>query len=278
MKKLVLTLALAVFAFAANAQFIISANIGGSISNGSAFTDTRVSGGLEYHDTMTVKLMGTSSLNAGLKLGYKFGKIQVGVAGSFNQTSYTNQPLDHSFLPILEDHMPNATTTGYMNSKVSSIIVAPYFRYDIIQAGDISLFAEIDLLYSKTNFPQYTATIFDTVPLSGYSHHTDTNFVLPNSSTTLGARIIPGLSWQLSKNCGIDLYLDFLSLAYTKSSNIVNTVDYDLTFTGTTLNSGYTITTTEIKETYIGGAFNGSPALTKIGANNWVRVGFNFTF
>ena len=39
MKRIFLTLALAVFAFSANAQFIISANIGGS-------TNVSVSGGL----------------------------------------------------------------------------------------------------------------------------------------------------------------------------------------------------------------------------------------
>lgn len=282
MKKIVLTLALAIFAFAANAQLIISANIGGSSTSGSTFTQTKVTGGLEYTASDIVPLEKYNTITAGLKIGYQFGRCQAGISGAYTQTTGYNLPLDGTIVPILENaNIPGMfiTTTGSMMQKNPAITISPYFRYDIIKAGDVALFAEIDILYSKTLTPTCWAHIYDSSATSMFTHDTSAYFPHPMSTTTIGASIVPGLSWQLSKHCGIDLYLDFLAFAYQQATTIRTDMEYSFHFLGgSQLITEYTEIVTTTKEQQIGAAITGTPLLTSLGANNWVRVGFNFSF
>ena len=103
---------------------------------------------------------------------------------------------------------------------------------------------------------------------------------MPRTATTLGARILPGLTWQLNKNCGFELYLDFLSLAYTqtKSSRVDLKYSFDVSGMGELQGVHYTATTTTTKTTDIKGGVTGTPLLTEQGINNWVRAGFYLTF
>ena len=82
MKRIFLTLALAVFAFSANAQFIISANIGGSKFSGDTTIHTQVSVATNSETDTTIYPVAKTNLTAGLKLGYKFGNFNVGIDGS----------------------------------------------------------------------------------------------------------------------------------------------------------------------------------------------------
>jgi hypothetical protein len=105
------------------------------------------------------------------------------------------------------------------------------------------------------------------------------NAMIPRSSTSYGVRITPGLSWQLTKHCGIDLYLDFLSLAYSHAKTLNTKLDYNFRVSGSgSVTYDYTATTTTSTTTQWGGGLTGTPLLTEQGVNNWVRVGFNFTF
>lgn len=278
MKKIVLTLALAIFAFAANAQLVISANIGGAMTSGTTFSQTKVTGGLEYTRSNDIAMPKSTTLTGGIKIGYQFGKCQAGVAGSFTQVSGENLPLDPTIVPIIQNVVEGMITTGSMTSKASSFCVAPYFRYDIIKAGDVSLFAELNLLYAKSMSPTCTAHVHDSSILMPFIHDTVGTFPHPMDVTTMGASIVPGLSWQLSTHCGIDLYLDFLAFAYSQATTVRTDFDWSFRFVGTTLISEYTEVTTTTKEQNFGASITGTPLLTNVGANNWVRVGFNFTF
>ena len=170
-----------------------------------------------------------------------------------------NQTLDPTIIPIVGVYngvnygIASVLTTGGMSTKGSSFMVAPYFRYDIIQAGDVSIFA-------------FNLTL-------------DSTFARPLVTTSYGINVVPGLSWQLSNHFGIDLYLDFLSLAYsnTKTVRMDNEYQYRL-INGVQLETNVITNIVTTEDTQLGGGLTGTPLLTELGRNNWVRVGFNFTF
>ncbi|MBR3436061.1 MAG: hypothetical protein IKG88_09305 [Bacteroidales bacterium] len=281
MKKIALTLALIAFAFAANAQLTISANIGGNMTSGTVVTNTHITVVTDSSVTRTDTMENRMDLTFGMKIGYKFGKAQVGVAGSYGMYTIKNQPLDLTLVPVVSTHMPGWAYTGKMSTKGSSFMVAPYFRYDVLTAGDVALFVELDLFYSKVMNPKMSAEVRNWNIAMPAIAMTDTcnNRVVPRSTTSMGARVLPGLSWQLSNHCGIDLYLDFLSLAYYTSTNVFTTMDYGFHISpDQQVTYDVTATETITKTTEYGGGLTGTPLLTDIGVNNWVRVGFNLTF
>ena len=136
MKKIALTLALIAFAFAANAQLTISANIGGNMTSGTVVTNTHITVVTDSSVTRTDTMENRMDLTFGMKIGYKFGKAQVGVAGSYGMYTIKNQPLDLTLVPVVSTQMPGWAYSGKMSTKGSSFMVAPYFRYDVLTAGD----------------------------------------------------------------------------------------------------------------------------------------------
>lgn len=286
MKRILLTLALAVLTLSANAQFFISANVGGNKFSGTTHTHTQISvvADIEY-DTVSF-LESTTSLTGGLKAGYKFGKAQIGVAGSYSMYNSIHQPLDPTLVPIIGNIMPNWVSSGEMSSHGASFTVSPYFRYDILTAGDVALFVELHLFYSQMMNPTIdSVSVNNHMEMNGapvitsYFTWDTASAVVPRNSTSYGVRVTPGLSWQLTNHCGIDLYLDFLSLAYTKINRTDTRLDYNFKVSGAgTVTYDYTATTINTSSTEWGGGLMGTPLLTEQGVNNWVRVGFNFTF
>jgi hypothetical protein len=173
-----------------------------------------------------------------------------------------------------------------MSSHGASFTVSPYFRYDILTAGDVALFVELHLFYSQMMNPTIdSVSVNNHMEMNGapvitsYFTWDTASAVVPRNSTSYGVRVTPGLSWQLTNHCGIDLYLDFLSLAYTKINRTDTRLDYNFKVSGAgTVTYDYTATTINSSSTEWGGGLMGTPLLTEQGVNNWVRVGFNFTF
>lgn len=284
MKKILLSFALVAFAFSANAQFIVSANIGGSMFSGDTNIHTQISVVSNEESSTTVYPVTTGTFTAGLKLGYKFGKAQAGLAGSYNMYTLDKQPLDPTIVPMISQQTSSWTSTGEMKSHGASYTIAPYFRYDVITSGDIALFLELNIFYSVSTNPVVDEChVLNTLTASGgyiqFPWDT-TNVTVPRSSTSYGVQVTPGLSWQLSKHCGIDLYFDFLSFAYSHITTSRIDMKYNFKINGMGQVEGltYTPTTTTTSTTSFSGGLTGTPLLTEQGVNNWVRVGFNFTF
>lgn len=288
MKKIVLSLVLVCAALAANAQLVISANIGGNMSSGNVNTFKHVTIVLDSTSNVDVPKESYTNFTGGLKIGYKFGKAQVGVAGSYSMYTIENQMLDPTIIPIIGVYngvnygVAGVISTGGMETKGSSYTVAPYFRYDIVKTGDVSIFAELDLFFSRSNNPTIHAWESNVNPALNWKLDLDSTFSRPMVTTSLGVSVVPGLSWQLTNNCGIDLYLDFLSLAYSKTTTVRMDNDYSfkMSAVGTVMQvqTNVVSTVTTIEDTQFGGGLTGTPLLTELGKNNWVRVGFNFTF
>lgn len=280
MKKILLTISLIALAAVGQAQFVASLHVGGSTSKQSytIASETRNNDTIiitpEVQDTLGTPI----ALTGGLKFGYQFGRFQAGITGSFTWNHYYSKQTDAEYARINDDFdmsVPHDDYIGWYKQKFTSYTIAPYFRCDLINFGDVTLFAELDLYYTKVNNPHRQ----DFVDWYQWEMHStiDTNYDIELNSVSLGARIIPGMTWQLSGHCSFELYLDFLSFAFDRTTNNSITVvdEYDYTATPRIL-ARRTTTTVETVVTEMGFGVTGSPLLSN--NRNWVRVGFNYTF
>ena len=277
MKRFILTLVvLAAFAYTANAQLFVSANVGGAMSSGNINTVTHITIVTDSTITTDVPTDKSSNFCGGLKVGYKFGRLQVGVTGSYSMETLTRQGIDPTLIPVISTTGFN--TTGEITAKSTAITVAPYLRYDIIQAGDIALFAELHGFYTMKQDPSISGHVVITKDNKDYKTY-DTTFTQVANGTSLGVQVIPGLSWQLDKHCSLDLYFDILSVAFAKTTVVEEQCEYNAHITGMdTYKLDVTRTTVTTNTTDISGGLTGTPLLTQLHSRNWVRVGFSFTF
>lgn len=287
MKKILLTISVLLLAHLANAQFVVSAQLGGAISRGSSAFESVYTGpspvtGLDtvITDTGSHKFDKPISASIGLKFGYQMGKLQFGIAGmfaysrisgNFSVEEFTRR---HPTIEAVRVKPPHDSLVANYSQYQTAFSVSPYLRYELIQMGDLAFFAELNAYYSKTNY-SHRHEFLDWYRLE--MHHTiDTSYTIPESTVSLGAKITPGLSWQLSPKCCIDLYLDIIAFSFDKSVYTKTTVveEYDYTTTPRVLSR---VTTTDLTATtrQIGFGIAGSSLFSE---RNWIRVGFNYTF
>lgn len=280
MKKILLIITLVALAAVSQAQFVASLQLGGSTSKGSSViaSETRNNDTIiitpEVQDTLGTPI----ALTGGLKFGYQFGRFQAGITGSFTWNHYyCKQSVDEygQINPDFDVARPHDKYTGWYKQKFTSYSVAPYFRCELINFGDVTLFAELDLYYTKVNDPQRQ----DFIDWYAYEMHNtiDTSYDISLNSVSLGAKLVPGMTWQLSKSCSIELYFDFMAFCYDKTTfNSITVVDeYDYTAEPRIL-ARRTTTTVEQVTTEMGFGVTGSPLLNN--DRNWIRAGFNYTF
>ena len=298
MKKLFLTLGLIALAATANAQFVVSAQLGGSYAFGSTTPDATYTGASRLTGNDTVYAVPTDTLthdnplylSLGLKFGYQIGRLQMGLAASFAWSHLRSDMAASQFNlnHILPDHLnpmtpggviysaPYVDYEGWYKQRRSQFTIAPYLRYELIQLGDVAFFLELNAYYSRVFQPVrhdyadwYRFEMHNTV---------DTTYHILDSASSLGAKITPGLSWQLSPHCYVDLYLDVLAFTFDRTTHINTDVRDEYIFTsGTPTLACRTTTTITTTTTNIGYGVNGSSLLSPTG-RNWVRVGFNYTF
>ena len=230
------------------------------------------------------------ALGGGLKLGYQFQGIQFGISGSFNWY-YTHNDQDaarymaanpNCDINVLQNQARLTDTmileqyTGWFKEYYTSFTIAPYVRYELVQAGDIALFLEANGFFTKINKPQH----HDYLDWYYHEMHStiDTSFTVDNATVSYGALVVPGLSWQLSPHCLVDLYFDCLALGYRYTKN--TTVDvydvYDYTSTPRVLSRRTTVTTLT-EDSNIGFDLNAAPTASR-NYSTWLRVGFSYTF
>ena len=287
MKKFLFTIALLTMVTATNAQFVASLQMNGSkLTLGSNTSSLYIGRSmLTGNDTTytyadTAKIPTTMGASVGLKFGYQFSKLQIGISGSFAWSQEIGEESILDFATVHNDHEMAVYNQDYdqytsqYEEQLTSYTIAPYLRYELIQFGDVAFFAELTAYYSVVNQPKR----HDFLDWYRYDMHytIDTTFSITKSSVSLGAKLTPGLSWQLSHHCSIDLYLDVLSLVYDYTTVDELTVIKEFDYTASprilerTINTSSTTTSTEM-----GFGVTGSPLLS---SRNWMRVGFNYTF
>lgn len=278
MKKITLSIALVFCMFAAQSQIFVSLNAGGSMSSGNTNVTTKISVATDSTYVTDTPHDNTLSLQGGFRFGYKSDRIMFGLGANYAITSVTVHTLNPSVIPIA----PTALwyTEGEMTTQTSVITIAPFFRYDIIKAGDIALFAELNAFYAMEQDPTVSAHqtyIKDGALLREF----DTTFSMSRSGTGYGARVTPGLSWLIDPHVSLDLYLDFLSLAYASYTRTSVDYTYDMSANAWSTGLGSTVTTTTTTTqtiTDIDLGIFGSPHWGSDNPSNFVRVGLNICF
>lgn len=284
MKRLILSITLVFCTIAAHSQIFVSLNAGGSISSGNTITTTRVTISTDSTLTTSTPHVGTTTLGAGFRFGYKTGKVMFGIGANYSTSTLNNQPLDSSLIPIYPAHL--WSTNGSMSTKSNTITIAPFLRFDIVKAGDISLFLELNGFYSMEQNPTVTAhQIYTAENPTTHSpeklREFDTTFTQTRNTTGFGARLTPGLNWMITPNISLDLYLDFLSLAYSSYSRTSESYQFafKLNNMGNAVNYAETLTTTVTeKSTDIDLGIFGTPDWSSPTPKNFVRVGINICF
>lgn len=315
MKKILLTIALITCAVAGQAQFVVSMHLNGirptynqstdystlyhqynveveyppndpshPIYHFNGYNDSVVTSQQQYDADKYIALGG------GLKIGYQVQRLQFGISGNFNWHYTTadqdaarylraNPNCDINVLKQqagLPDTMILEQYTGWLKEYYTSFTIAPYVRFEMLQAGDIALFVEANGFFSKVNKPKHHDY------LDWYHkemHHSiDTTFDVDHSTISYGALVTPGLSWQLSPHCLVDLYFDFLAIGYryTKETTVDVYDEYDYTATPRVLSRRTTVTTT-VEDTHLGFDLQAAP-MSNRNYHTWVRVGFSYTF
>jgi hypothetical protein len=287
MKKILIAIALVAATTIANAQFVVSLQLSGAYNSGttenhSTFTGiSRLTGAdTTYNFGDTTTHIPSMDITGGFKFGYQFVRTQVGIAGYFGMNRVKGEETIREFFDAHPESIQarwnlnvEDCQSEYTEQRMH-FTIAPYVRHELIQFGDVALFAELNGYFTKVLQPLRHDF------LDWYNHEMhytiDTSFRITNSSVSIGAKITPGMSWQLSKHCSLDLYLDILAIAYdnTKITDIVVDDLYDETASPRIL-ARRTTTTTVTTTNKMGFNVKGSPLLNN---KNWVRVGFNYTF
>ncbi len=298
MKKTLLIFAFIALVAVANAQFVVSAHLGGSYATGSLTPTTTEHVGVStltgndtvyYINNDTTTMPTPLSVTAGLKFGYQIGRLQFGISGSYSWSqskqeispeqyyNYISGYSDCPYFVVNPNKIPDIKDwTGWYKHQQSSFTIAPYLRYELIQMGDIAFFLDLDAYYTRTN----QATRHDYVDFEWLEmrNTVDSTYSIPSSANSLGVKLTPGMSWQLDPHCYIDLYLDVLAFSYDhttqEQSHTYETWDVIAEPNVVARREETTTTTTTNK---LGFGLNGLPQYSLAG-RSWVRVGFNYTF
>ena len=205
MKKIVLTIALAAFAFAANAQFVIGGQIGFNTNGGKQWGSTNVSG-------TTVEITVPSDVTTSFVFAPKFGynlneKMHVGIVLGYN--SVTEKEYSNYSTYYRGGHKG---FEGWDKTKHTYFFFAPYFRYTFMSFNKLSVFAEAQLTYGfapKASVRSYNTAIAGIVA----AHDATTKDVFTTSEFSLTA--VPGVNYRFSNHFSADLYIDLLGISYT---------------------------------------------------------------
>jgi len=205
MKKALLTLALAAFAFAANAQWIIGGQIDFSTAGGTANVEpTAVTNAFSYPATKSIDLTFNPTISYVLN-----DNMQVGLSLSYTYSTTTNYP----------------NTVAYYNNKeewtkttASTFGFAPYFRYYFAQFNKFNFFCEAALDINIT--PRSTTHVY-TNYLTTVDNETKANW----SNTSIGLTIVPGVNYRINDNWSADCYIDLAGLYFTHNSRKIFTGD-----------------------------------------------------
>lgn len=197
MKKVLLTLALACFAMAANAQFILGGQLGFN-TNGGTYTqenanpvwDAPNNKAMNFTIAPTISYVLNDNMQVGLSLLYATGSTT-----NFMQAAYAlNQE-------------------AWTKTSNTMFAVSPYFRYYFAQAGKFNFFCEAALTFGVS--PRNKHHDFSNAPAPlGFDNSYDGN----TSMSFLSLSITPGVNYKFNDKWSADCYIDLAGLAFTHSS------------------------------------------------------------
>lgn len=286
MKKVLLTLALAAFAFAANAQFVVSGQFGFNTNGGSRYIKN------EAVATNETKIPNNiiNTLTFAPSFGYMLSdNMQVGLGFGLGYTYTKNF---NTVAPVGEAYTtPNLNAENWTSTSQLNFNIAPYFRYYFAEAGNFKLFCEASIYWRINGAPstRMFATKIDADAAAGVIGRpaVDTTFigtyygVLPANTTvnkhtmtdmSLGITVLPGVNYKINDNFSADLYLEFCRVSFIHSWQ-KEYIEYS-----TTTPAG-TVTTKDTDRTR-DNQFNFGANFNNLTLNNFLgfRLGINYHF
>lgn len=227
MKKIVLTIALAAFAFAANAQFVIGGQIGFNTLGGNGWTSNTI-GTTTTEYTLPNDV--TTTFTFAPKFGYNINEqMHVGIVLGFTSNTVKDYRVFSTYYTRHKDFegWEKTTTTGFY--------IAPYFRFSFLNANRLTFFAEAQAAYGFT--PAVKTHTFRT-GIGGVVSGIDETATGNTTTSNFSLSIVPGVNYRISNHFSADLYVDLLGLAFTTStSHTLATVDGNRSEYKTTSNS-----------------------------------------
>lgn len=213
MKKALLTLALAAFAFAANAQFVLGGQIDFRSFGGSTaynHVDPIAAGSYDYV-TPGYTEVNTNTLSILPKIGYNLNeKMQVGAKLGF----VWNKTKDFSGYDVIRSQV--ADFEGWTSESSLGFIVAPYFRYNFANSGKFTFFCEAQVaLQINPNAKLHTYNSAYTIAGVNIAEVDEDDLTYSFKSTSIALTIVPGVNYKINDKFSADLYVDLLGLGFT---------------------------------------------------------------
>ena len=186
MKKILLTLALAAFAFTANAQFVIGGNIGFSHD-------------ADYDDNYTAAYGSQANTDITIlpKVGYQLNDdMQIGAQLGWNY-NYTRNYM--------------GAKDSYTSTPQSAIVIAPYFRYNLLKWKKFNVFCEAAISF-ELGLESKTHTFVNGSEVTGSPVKNGDNY------TSFGIGVVPGLNYAFSNSFSMDIYVNLASIYWNATS------------------------------------------------------------
>ena len=214
MKKAFLTIAMAAFAFAANAQFIVGGNLGFNTQSGKS-VETVVAGST----TTTTEFINPSSMDLYImpKIGYQIDdKMSAGIILGYSMENNTTTRTTPTMMdPLMNTAYWAGTMDDYAGTEkwnASTITIMPYFRYNLMEFNDLTLFCEAAI---PIDIHGAEKTVLNEEGTYAGSKHTVTATTVDNKWNSFGITITPGLNYAFNEHLSMDIYFNAISLGYT---------------------------------------------------------------
>lgn len=227
MKKVILTLTLAAFTFAANAQFVLGGSLGFQTTGGHY---SYVGDGTDANPNWTVpapsgSLVKTTDFSIAPKIGYQLNdKMQVGAALGFS--TYVQKDYNPSYSPMSFTTLygNDESFEGWAKTTSNHFFIAPYFRYNIGTLGNFTIFCELQASFGispREKYHYYNTEVVDKKLNVTILDKTDTTFISDYKQFGLDITLTPGLNYKFNDRLSADLYIDLLGIrySYTKATS-----------------------------------------------------------
>lgn len=238
------------FAMVANAQFVISGQLGFNTNGGNTHyeaiapmttaIDVPANKSMDFTFAPTIGYMLNDNMQVGVGLIYAMQ----------NTTNYTAAPYFAGY-------------EAWDLDKQSFLGIAPYFRYYFAEAGNFHFFCEAELgflVMPKTHFHYVNTT---PAPV-GYDNEGDGNI----SANVISLSITPGVNYKFNDNWSADCYIDLAGLAFTRTTM--------KTYAGFGAADPNELISTDVDNTF-GLNVNAAPQTINAHLNNF-RIGINYHF
>ena len=218
MKKVLLTLTLAAFAFAANAQIVIGGQIDYNTWGYNTSNESVVAGGTPTTWGMPGSNWAgtnTSSLTILPKIGYNLNdKMQVGAALGL----VYDKTVDYSAFGW--EYRNVADFEGWQKTTRTAIQIAPYFRYNVTEFKGFTLFCEAQLAFTfgmNPHIHNYNVAYTDALNVAVAAVDEDVEGI-KDTYTDIALTVVPGLNYKFNDKFSADIYIDLLGLGFSHRS------------------------------------------------------------